>query len=235
MREPFLERLKYVYRDILDCYKSTLLLIGFPNSCTEMHLDIVEAINLAIAVYELDVSVPLAIWWFISPRYVVRFVEFLAKNYKVKKESTKLGVREATIQDCPINKNFDTWFKEFQNETKAPENDVFMKEQHHNEVIHVPSGFLHCVRNVKPNVKLAWDFYDYNKLPFYVSNWRRHSHYGVFVDSDYSGFEDVLLFLTKEIYRCTKDINGDDSNLSSLLNLLETSENYVQTAKLKSV
>ena len=234
MREVFTERTKYVYRDILDLKRSTLLLVGFPNTCTEMHLDIIEAINLAIAIFESDVNTPLAIWWFISPRYVLRFVEFLARNYKVKKENTKSGVREATIKDCPGNENFDTWFKEFQEETKAPDSDVFVKEQRHNEVFHVLPGFLHCVRNVKPNVKLAWDFYDYNNLPFYASNWRFHSQHGVFVNDDYSGFENVLLFLANEIFTCVKGVSGHDSTLSSLLSLLEQSENYVQTANSKS-
>ena len=40
--------------------------------------------------------------------------------------------------------------------------------QLHGQMVHVPPGYIHCVQNLAPCIKLAWDFYNPASFPGYL-------------------------------------------------------------------
>ena len=43
--------------------------------------------------------------------------------------------------------------------------------QHNGDMVHVPAGWPHQLLNLKPCVKLAWDYYDPVSMARYARSW----------------------------------------------------------------
>ncbi len=59
------------------------------------------------------------------------------------------------------------------------------------DLVYVPPGWAHCVFNVQPCLKFAWDFFVDENLPQYFKSHKRHAT--LKVKGDYSRIQEILL------------------------------------------
>lgn len=160
----------------LDKYRSSLVLLGGPGTGTGLHLDWTEAWNIAFAVIASDIGAVLAVWVFIHPSAVSTADQWL------KEHGSAGGF--ATPGKVVLDDDDVAGLK-----AALPPGSVVILEQHAGDRVYVPPGWVHQVRNLRPSLKLAWDWHDMSHLSQYAMLQSRIASplFGAAMAHDYMG------------------------------------------------
>jgi hypothetical protein len=164
--------------DVQDIFAECLVLLGIKGHSTSFHIDWLQAMNIAFGCGDVDLNVELSRWFFVEPKAIDAFMN----KYSFIWRSTY----RYSIDDL------SKVVREFRENTGLR---AFCLKQYAGTIVYVPPGWLHCVINVQPCIKFAWDYLDLQNLPKYVQSHQMHQH--LKVRGDYSLLEDVLVQLIR--------------------------------------
>ena len=143
-------------RGINGTCRSTLILLGNAKAFTGLHLDWTEACNIAFSIGQGGGV--LALWLFVHP--------------------TLASAADAWLKDHGWPQGFSTPDKvhlvgmhrqQFMTSMNAIKSDgCVLIEQHAGHMIHVPPGWIHQVTNIRPCLKVAWDYYIFEHFHYYA-------------------------------------------------------------------
>lgn len=105
----------------------------------------------------------LALWCFVYPEALDAVDEWLKKMQK-----WPLGLREDAVLPPARLQTMAAWVVRKYPSLKGR---VQLIEQHAGQMITVPPGVVHCVVNLQPCVKIAWDYIVPDHLPLYLRCW----------------------------------------------------------------
>ena len=146
--------------------RQILALIGSKGNWTPWHIDWTSAINVAFGISGVDISKPLARWYFVHPAAILKVDQWIKMKYGIE-----AGLR-CGKDAMPYLKDDD--FSELQ---KYCGNDpagrpyVWVELQFHGEWFEFEPGLLHQVETLQPSIKFAWDVYKADKLKMYLQVW----------------------------------------------------------------
>lgn len=157
--------------DHINVFDSTLGLLGTVGNFTWFHCDRDPAQNFAVGVTTkavvVDENTVLAMWVLIHPdkavvadlwlREHVAADGFHHDSFSIKPTPTK-----ETMLQLRDHLGMDECGRYY----------VVILEQRPGDMISVPAGWIHCVINMAPNFKLAWDYMKPAELPVYTRVWR---------------------------------------------------------------
>lgn len=151
----------------IDGFDRVLVLIGDAGTGTGLHADPCAAINFAVALDQEDDGSVLAKWLFFKPS--VQGIELVHTLIKSRKLFAKVGkmppdvtsrrkggqvyVARGEVDKMPV---MDASMME--DIASKHHGDVELVEQRSGMAVHVPIGWVHAVVNVKPCLKLSFDF-----------------------------------------------------------------------------
>ena len=140
--------------------ESTLVLLGNKEAGTTWHVDRSRSRNIAFGCH--NASGILATWILVSPDSVYQVDGWLKSHRFVGglKCPRLLSLAEAEALQDAIGVGNDYRHK------------VVVIHQRHGEMVDVPPGWVHQVRNQNTCLKLAWDVLIFSELPWYVRFWR---------------------------------------------------------------
>ena len=178
IRKAFNTGMMAAARGVNDIGLSTLIMLGGVGTGTGFHLDWTEAYNIAFSIGAAAVAADtvLAVWVFINPLCVGEADAWIKETIKTSKrkhsQSTQVSRWPAgfasSAEDRVHLKGVDLErFLEYMHSLATP-NPVVVLEQKPGQLVHVPSGWVHQVINMSPNVKVAWDYYDASNMHKYV-------------------------------------------------------------------
>lgn len=155
------------FHGITTLEKSTIVLCGGIDSTAEWHIDRSYARNVGFLYdpegrYETPIPPVIAIWCVVSPAAVSMADQWLRAN----------GFRDGFFskiiptEEQALRLQADLGFAEI----GRPH--VVVVYQRAGDMVEVPVGWPHCVRNIVPNIKVAWDVPDPKYFPACIDTWR---------------------------------------------------------------
>lgn len=163
------------------------------RNATRMHADRTDATNVCFVFNELLLQHAAAAWMFVHHTFMHIFKAWVTTRYEGKgdafadKTATTLCLDDmrAFVQHAQATELFNTY-------ALAP---VFILYQFHAQVVHVPASYWHCVVNLVPCIKFAWDTIVPERLVTYAL-----THVNVFTKHvynelapDYIGLQPLLV------------------------------------------
>ena len=135
----------------------------------------------------------LAMWAFINPVAAVQANAWIAAHIQPSKEKRK-GNRAASLKDRIVLSEQQLHdLSAHLGRDEHQRNYVQIVFQHHGELIHIPSGWIHQVTNLQDCIKVAWDYYVPAHMSCYASAWKLiHAQVTKTNASDYMAFMGVL-------------------------------------------
>jgi len=202
---------------------------GVPTG-TGFHWDITRGINVAFAMMKGRIKEVLALWLFISPTSLDAVDTFIRGTDKPEmKELKEKWVKAGGFKLPPLmNDNRDLLHGECDDVEKYTlpvlsktemecinkefPNDTVLVGQCHGDVVFVPPGWVHAVTNLRPNWKLARDYFCDQEIPSYAF-FRKKIGCGIFgqrVPADYMSLDKLC---RKEIHQILSGIAPDTNIL----------------------
>lgn len=174
--------------------ESTLVLLGYPNGeakklqGTAFHLDRLCATNVGFAIDvggRINIEEPIAVWYFV----------FLEDWQEVQEVSKRMGI-DLNKDIIPVERA-----RILADSVGLSQSGMFPKlriqYQFTGQVFHVTAGVYHSVVNIRPNVKLAFDFVDIRHLCTYAKLLREQFADNVKVD-DFGCVEGIIREVLKQ-------------------------------------
>jgi hypothetical protein len=151
----------------IDIATSTLVLMGPKDVMTWFHCDRDPALNFAVGVNvrdRMDVTqdTVLAYWVFVHPEKIGAADAWLKRN----------GYSGGLKHDYSKLPRFTKGEAEAMQKALGGEEWCFILDQRAGDLIRVSPGWLHCVVNTAPCIKVAWDYVIPEELPAYIKLWR---------------------------------------------------------------
>ena len=181
-------------------------------------MDRSEAYNLLFGT-DGTTTVALAQWVFVSPEHIQQFGNFLSDH----RDDTDLVQWHSSNQPPialanpfhgpPVDKSptrpllTDRGVQELQ--AKLGEQNVRVVLQQHGDLVHVPPGWMHQVKNLGPCVKLAYDLLKPESAGAYLEVYNLVHQHGLFAHfhTDYVGLQP---FLKKRLMELAQKIKPSD-------------------------
>ena len=115
---------------------------------------------------------PLALWVLAHPLHASEVNNVLMD---MTDDNGKQIAPEGFKTDMALTPDQATMLRDKLRETTNISNveKVHIVYQHAGQVVTVPSGWIHCVRNLRPCIKIAHDFMRPHELPLYLQAWRQ--------------------------------------------------------------
>ena len=124
--------------------------------------------------FQVKEGAALAKWVFINPHCIVKANEYVKKEFK----QCPKGFDKCTLGGSDTNNTFLT-------QADVAKLSVFLGKdpdtgcayvqtvhQHHGQMVHVPTGWLHQVENLQDCAKIAWDMMVPERMALYMLTWQ---------------------------------------------------------------
>ena len=156
-----------------DFWRASLALLGNIGMYTGFHVDYAGAVNVAFQLGGIfSPGKILAVWFFIAPQvWVEPNLKAELENFFKKDMKCKGG-----IPQWKWVKLSRVTFAKLQarlGDEHGQKKLAYVIEQKHGDIVQVQPGHGHFVLNEYPNIKFAFDYFDYMKAEVYVEVWQR--------------------------------------------------------------
>ena len=148
-----------------------LAFLGTEGHQTAFHVDWTSAENVAWALEGVPSDAILALWYFVPPCKLDEFEYRVAHKGWLSNLSQGLRCGTAKMPKLTI-KQWEEIRGEMGINPETPTHWVEKIEQRHGDWIGFCAGWGHAVLTLQPSLKLAWDNYDIDSFPSYVTVWR---------------------------------------------------------------
>lgn len=177
IRKAFPSGLLAAARGVNDIGFSTLVILGGVGTGTGFHLDWTEAYNIAFSVgAAVAADSVLAVWTFINPLLISSADRWIKENLtglgvprpkkkaRGEQQQSKWLLGFAGSPDNRVHLKgplLDRFLEAMQKlgSEMGVDNPIVQLQQKAGEMVYVPTGWIHQVVNLSPNVKVAWDYY----------------------------------------------------------------------------